>query len=182
MEVFNFFPTCVWITTITDLDNKKLNYQVTKFSKNNDSVAISNVGGYQGHEFENDKLNKIIIKNTPLLENKPLEKYTLHTWVNINKKGNYNKRHNHLNTNIFLSGVYYVSVPENSGNIRFYDPRGSWMQSMVDHNYFFDGHEYNYLTPAPGMLLYFPSWLEHDVEENLSNEDRVSIAFNIYTN
>ncbi len=30
------------------------------------------------------------------------------------------------------------------------------------------------------MVLFFPCWLEHDVEENDSDEDRISIAFNIF--
>ena len=29
------------------------------------------------------------------------------------------------------------------------------------------------------MLLLFPSWLEHEVEANQTNEDRISISFNI---
>ena len=29
------------------------------------------------------------------------------------------------------------------------------------------------------MVIYFPSWLEHEVEKNKSDEDRVSIAFNV---
>jgi len=28
------------------------------------------------------------------------------------------------------------------------------------------------------MILFFPSWFEHDVEENKSNDERISIAFN----
>ena len=29
------------------------------------------------------------------------------------------------------------------------------------------------------MLLYFPCWLEHEVEPNNTDEDRISISFNL---
>jgi uncharacterized protein (TIGR02466 family) len=34
-------------------------------------------------------------------------------------------------------------------------------------------------TPNEGDLLIFPSYLHHSVEENLSEEDRIVISFNI---
>ena len=37
----------------------------------------------------------------------------------------YNKRHHHIDRHIIFSGVYYVTAPEDSGCLKFYDPRGS---------------------------------------------------------
>ena len=34
-------------------------------------------------------------------------------------------------------------------------------------------------TPDEGDLLIFPAYLHHSVEENLSNEDRIVISFNV---
>ena len=31
--------------------------------------------------------------------------------------------------------------------------------------------------PEKGKLVLFPSWLEHYVEPNLTNEDRISMSF-----
>ena len=42
-------------------------------------------------------------------------------WSIINKKGSFNIQHNHPNA--YLSAAYYVKVPKNSGNIKFFDPR-----------------------------------------------------------
>ena len=36
-----------------------------------------------------------------------------------------------------------------------------------------------YFTPIEGRILLFPSSLEHEVEENKSDEDRISYSFNI---
>ena len=48
-----------------------------------------------------------------------------------------------------------------------------------DYEYYYDGYAYTYINPKNNLLLLFPSWLEHDVEENKSDDERISIAFNI---
>ena len=35
------------------------------------------------------------------------------------------------------------------------------------------------MRPEEGRLYVFPGWLEHGVEENRSDRDRVSISFNV---
>ena len=35
------------------------------------------------------------------------------------------------------------------------------------------------MRPEEGRMYVFPGWLEHGVEENLSDRDRVSISFNV---
>ena len=35
------------------------------------------------------------------------------------------------------------------------------------------------MEPEDNKLILFPSWLEHDVEPSKSDEDRISIAFNV---
>ena len=32
----------------------------------------------------------------------------------------------------------------------------------------------------PGRLIIFPSWLKHEVEPNMSNENRISLSGNFY--
>ena len=49
-----------------------------------------------------------------------------------------------------------------------------------DHQYYYNSQSYNFIVPQEDMILFFPSWLEHDVEENQSNEERISIGFNIF--
>lgn len=163
-----------------NLDIDKIRSDVLEFCSSVSSSERSNVGGFQGDDYYNEMLFQEIGNYIPRLENKPLSSYTIHSWANINKEKHYNTRHTHLNTNIFLCGIYYVKTPKDSGNIRFYDPRGAMMKEMTDHKYFYDGSIYNYIVPEENMLLFFPSWLEHDVEENNSGEERISIAFNIF--
>lgn len=86
-------------------------------------------------------------------------------WFNINKKGSYNKLHNHLNLEGLsggVSGVFYLKTPKDCGNIVFqsHDKKQLEIESKKGH------------------LLIFPSHLAHFVQESKSNKDRISIAFN----
>lgn len=100
-------------------------------------------------------------------------------WININYKNSQNVIHMHPRS--FFSGCFYVKVPENSGSIVFNTPMKtlSW---VIHTNDIEVGNAYNtsqvVIKPKTGMLLFFPSWLEHYVQPNESDEDRISIAFN----
>ena len=90
-------------------------------------------------------------------------------WANINSQYSYNAHHVHSGT---LSGVYWVSAPENSGKLVLVNPAGRSETSRIRIK--------NYgLTPESGSCILFPSWLEHYVEPNKNTQDRISISFNI---
>lgn len=86
-------------------------------------------------------------------------------WFNINHKGSSNKLHNHNhpdNPQGGLSGVFYLAVPNDSGDIIFQ----------------LESKEQFKLKSATGKLIIFPIYLDHLVEESKSDEYRMSIAFN----
>jgi uncharacterized protein (TIGR02466 family) len=100
-------------------------------------------------------------------------------WININKHKDFNNTHKHIGST--FSGIYYVKVPENSGVIEFTNPMselpyviGDWM--IKEYN-FFNSKTWK-VNPEEGKLMIWPSWLLHYVKPNLSNDDRISIAFN----
>ena len=184
MYIESLFSTPVWIDHL-NLDNEKLTKQVYKLQSEHESANVSNVGGWQSPvDLDDTEFVREVIEHVPMREDKPFksEDFSIHNWININKKGNYNNRHTHLDSRIFLCGVYYIKAPKNCGRIRLWDPRGVLHNSMTDNRYFNDGHEYNYINVEEGMIIYFPSWLEHDVEPSKSNEDRISVAFNLFVN
>ena len=99
-------------------------------------------------------------------------------WGNINPKGGLNSSHTHPNN--YLSGVYYVAVPEGAGQIVFTDPRpqaGVMIPPVARYNKFI-GNKIT-LEAKEGRMLLFPGWLLHSVPVNRSDEERVSISFNI---
>ena len=175
------FPSPVWSTKV-DFDNDLLEREIYEYQKHKPNQTYSNRGGYQGDLFYNQDWVDMVATNCPQRDDKPISDIVVYPWCNINPKGAYNIRHVHNDTNIFLSGVYYVKVPENSGTIRFWDPRGALMHIQRDHEYFNDAIAYEEIIPEPGLLLYFPTWIEHEVTPNEVDEDRISISFNLNAN
>ena len=103
-------------------------------------------------------------------------------WININSTGGYNDTHNHPGS--LLSGVLWVKCSKNCGNIFFDNPTifteskitNEMTQEAIDGLHTFNSY---YRIPEEGVVLLFPSHLLHRVELNESNEDRISISFNL---
>lgn len=97
-------------------------------------------------------------------------------WACINKKHDQNLIHSHTN-NYNLSGVYYVNVPRDSGEIVFRDPRPG--ANQAPYRLFKDDGDSEYFTPSEGTIILFPSYLEHFVLPNRSDGDRISMSFDL---
>ena len=99
-------------------------------------------------------------------------------WAIINEKNAWNQKHHHSNSD--LSAAYYVRAHDNCGDIVFYDPRPA---PLHRHPMSTSPNKLNAtrreIKPEPGMLVLFPSYLEHSVRANLSDEKRVVISFNL---
>lgn len=81
----------------------------------------------------------------------------------------------------FMVGVFYVQVPEKSGDILLHDPRGGviWPEPLAVTEPDKQTRAYHRITPKEGQLLLFPGYLVHSVEPNLSDQVRISIAMSI---
>ena len=100
-------------------------------------------------------------------------------WGMINPPGARNTVHTHpLN---YLSGVLYLKVPKNSGNIVFIEPRPQAEVFEPPRNPDLSVHLAHSVQwePKEKELIFFPSWLQHEVQENNSNQDRVIMSFNL---
>ena len=97
-------------------------------------------------------------------------------WINVNKKNDWNAIHLHGQYN--LSGTYYVKVPKDSGQIVFRDPRPSAISNLFMVNTF-DKGEFRKVKTIEGLLILFPSYLDHFVEPSNADEDRISISFDV---
>lgn len=104
----------------------------------------------------------------------------LEGWANVSRDGNYNKIHNHSEWT--WSGVYYVATgtPDpavaESGLIEFLDPRMGVDSVKLPGNPF--GAQMH-ISPVPGLMLVFPSWLQHWVHPFRGTGERISLAFNV---
>ncbi len=116
-----------------------------------------------------------------------IDLYIQRSWPVIARKGQWIAPHAHHNAN--LSAVYYVSVPKegNSGQTRFFnDIKHNELSNGIGSNMTEGYSEHNPLnfqqasyTPTEGRLLLFPAKQTHDVAANETNEDRVSISFDL---
>ena len=97
-------------------------------------------------------------------------------WINVNKKNDWNTIHSH--GQYTLSGTYYVKVPKDSGQIVFRDPRPSAISNLFMVNTF-DKGEFRKVKTIEGLLILFPSYLDHFVEPSNADEDRISISFDV---
>ena len=190
-DIINLFPSSVHLIDIENYDvvkDESLSFIYKEKENNSSSIFNTNVGGWESdsyyHQWDNI-IKKIVDKGVSkhsefYLDYKKLEYSAL--WFNINKKGNYNYSHQHPRCD--LSGVLWIKTPPNCGRLIF----------ESSYNYLSNNHldslneEYKYNTknytafnfnPVEGRMLIFPSYLRHSVEVNESDEDRISVSFNI---
>ena len=189
------FSTPVWtiqLDNYNDVNEQMYNY--IKSAQENDKIGItkSNIKGWHSEDFDlNQKeIQNFIAMISPSIEkvmddmswekNKQIAKIN-NMWAIINTGGSANIRHQHGNSTI--SGAYYVRAPENSGDIVFYDPRPAPVYSHPNINKpNFLNAQVNSISPKEGALILFPSYLDHSVNENISNKERIVISFNIRVN
>ena len=121
------------------------------------------------------ELGKVYLDN---LKYEYEEMYITGMWSNILKPGETHSPHTHSNN--LLSGVFYLQSNDNSPAITFIDPRpqASVLQPQQTEYTKDNGTLYFYPAKVNRMVL-FPSWLQHYVPKNNSNENRISIAFNV---
>ena len=187
-----FFSTPVWTLQIDNYKN--VNEEMHTYIKelqNKDQIGISksNLKGWHSKDFnlnERQPQNFISLIYSSIEQvmhdmnwdkQKQIAKIN-NMWAIINTGGSANLRHQHGNSTI--SGAYYVRAPENAGDIIFYDPRPAPIYShpnAVSPNSL--NAQINGISPKEGALVLFPSYLDHSVNENKSNEERIVISFNI---
>jgi uncharacterized RmlC-like cupin family protein len=90
-----------------------------------------------------------------------LNKLKIGFWFNAMQPGERTARHNHAESDELLSAVYYLVTPANSGDLVLYAADRTWR-----------------ISPQAGEFIFFPPELAHEVEENRSQQLRLSVAFN----
>jgi uncharacterized protein (TIGR02466 family) len=190
----DWFPTPIWHFQHENAEKlNKILRQAISEAQNSDpqGLSISNVLGWHSTDDLHQKsecAEFVIMVNNALAEVtqelawdlQQVKPTITNCWAIVNPKNAFNVLHQHANS--ILSGVYYLDVPEDSGNLYFHDPRHSG-QMLVP--------PYQQITPwtlgkliykpISGMLVIFPSWVWHGVEVNLSEQNRISLSFNVST-
>mgnify|MGYP001402953691 CR=1 FL=1 len=160
---------------------------------------ISNIGGWQSLpdllDWPEPEVKQLAgevdyavqqIRGLPAaLERRPKESqkpaaYHAYGWANVNESGHYNMIHMHPGNH--LSAVYYVTTGkpmpdhEMNGRLELRDPRPAATYCRMPGSV---GSESLLIRPQPGMMVVFPSWIEHWVHPFYGEGQRISIAINI---
>ena len=99
-------------------------------------------------------------------------------WASLYAPGAAHRMHTHPNN--FLSGVYYLRTAEGADTINFHDPRPQTaiirpaVTALTGEN-----TDQVVMRVEPGVLLLFPAYLPHSVDENRSSTVRASLSFNV---
>ena len=191
VDTISLFPVEIFKTQIDDIDNKKLSDIVYEKEKNEISGQKPNMGGWRslGNLIEDKRFIKILENvdkafQTVYERNNYIDEIKVSVesmWINVNRPKDYNK--SHIHPEVHWAFVYYIKVQEKSGDLVFEDPR---IRRTMQTQAIFKKDYYSLasaavisITPQVGDLIIFPSYLQHFVEPNLSEEPRISISGNI---
>jgi uncharacterized protein (TIGR02466 family) len=110
--------------------------------------------------------------------------FNITSWLNVNPSGTGHVIHEHYGA--MISGTVYIKVPKNSGNIVFYDNNKTRVQNNIFYRRYQDriteyNKEFISVEPAEAIMILFESWVSHSVDRNITDENRISVSFNIGT-
>ena len=92
-------------------------------------------------------------------------------WFNYMPPGAITTMHTHDDDDEQLSGVYYVTVPENSGNLIIYND----LLTTTENN---TAQKVVEIEPKAGDFIFFKPDARHEVSKNNSKQHRLSIGIN----
>lgn len=118
-----------------------------------------------------------------LLVNRKIEFYITDSWINRYRRGQSAGAHVHNNS--LISGVLYLKVNENSGDIVFHRnalsliPFPPSLDLDMDAFNLYNCKSWGY-RPKTNDICLFPSVVSHSVDPNESDEERWCLAFNVF--
>lgn len=110
-----------------------------------------------------------------MLRHKTLD-FTMNSWATWVKGDGFIDKHIHEKS--WISGAYYCTVPEITNNTDSYQGYFEYGCCPDDLKINIDKKS-GYIKPVEGKLIIFPSYLYHQTIKHSTNDDRISIAFDL---
>jgi uncharacterized protein (TIGR02466 family) len=189
IEEIVMFSNESYLGKINEIDNNVIEKEVFQLKISSEGRQFSNVGGWQSSDLGQSYIEKNMPETFKMLEGvRKIVKEIYRTWgfesepnfdnawCNVNGSKDYNLAHCHPQS--YFSFVYYVTCNPNSGKIVFMRPdlQSHYFPKLENINKYTFG-KYHF-TPEPHTCIVFPSYLEHFVEPNMSEDFRISISGN----
>jgi uncharacterized protein (TIGR02466 family) len=99
-------------------------------------------------------------------------------WINILKPGAAHSGHIHPGS--IISGTVYLEIPKGASALKLEDPRLPMMMAAPKRSADAPESErtFVYVTPQPGDILLWESFIRHEVPANQARAERISLSFN----
>jgi uncharacterized protein (TIGR02466 family) len=194
------FVTSCYSTYLTGVDHKNIISCVEQIENTVSGRNRSNSGGYQSGSYTNyDNQHTALLFEEHIIPAVQhigkewglpsiLEKKNY--WYNVNRKYTFNWAHVHPQS--YISGVFYLQVPNSSGSIVFErsttetDRMSFITDAYIDQQTGINNTHVNtqhVFAPSAGLLILFPGHLSHYVSPNITDEPddrRISLSFNFF--
>lgn len=202
MEVGHFFATPMAVAMLPDAEtrNRALRAAILRQRDEKPSRAASNMGGWHSDsligEWGGPQIEEVLAAARSMASRMTLDRegnpahvdWKIRAWANVNAYGHSNEFHYHPGA--LWSGAYYVDdggrLADESlgGEFEIMDPRGPAVAMYAPSLVIKDGSVNTAgstveFTPRPGLIMLFPSWLQHQVRPYWGQGERISIAFNL---
>lgn len=185
-EILPLFPTLVWKTQLAPAVAVAVNRLIKNYLHGPAADLGVGEAWQSGHDFHRlaglEPLAECIKAAAgdalETLKVAPRDIEITACWATINAPGRGHAAHVHPNS--FLSAVYYVETRAGADTINFHDPRiqpgiiRPPVTRLVAAN-----ADQAVVRVSDGTLLLFPSWLQHSVDPNASQGNRISVSFNV---
>ncbi len=101
----------------------------------------------------------------------------------VNKVGKDSTHLLHSHPGSIISGCFYLKTSKDSPPLIFKDPRDYYKyiyyRPVFGNNTPYSLFPEHSVVVEDGLIMLWPSWLEHEVPLSVSDEDRITIAFNL---
>jgi len=176
------FPNFSYTTSFDNINTAEIEKFIQIKERTEQGRQCSNVGGWQEDIMldSNPAKDKLLAQcldvcqevcNSWKLDSRVIIK---NAWANVNRRNNLNFPHYHPKS--VFSGIYYVKADPQCGNLVLKRP--DMQEHYIDQLNSEHTQKDFSIVPEPGMFVMFPAYIAHYVEQNLSDEDRISIAIN----
>ena len=182
MEVFNIFPTTIYVDKMIDHKSYKSNFYDVyhKFDYEEDDAVSENIGNPLIHhedsleELFSEVISHVKTYTLDVLKYKNIFDYIItKTWLSRSRDEKSIPWHIHACAHI--SFVYYLNTPPKSHKLKFMNPHHKnslWLgnkEGKYDHLKMIEEHneinaETFFIHPPEGHVSLFPSTLQHSTE------------------
>ena len=188
-EILQLFPIPLYISSI-DVDDETIIHlkreELQRLPIDNGDTSVNKYilsqNRYQSICDEIMRHVEIYVRDELFVNPKIKFKFT-NSWIMRHKRGDYSHKHNHNNS--VLSGIVYLDVSSESGDIHF--ERSQTYVNLFPPTTDLEFTEHNsinakeiIITPTVGQILIFPSHLEHSVKISKSDNYRYCLVFNLF--